>query len=235
MKKTNMYKNMKSNMGNLNPAQVQFRINHFLNNTLSPKLDEIGLFDYVNDEMEQDYNKIEKYAKNYIKCIKVNKTHELFDLIDTIDLSGNSKDDLVMDAFFSKSLDTLISYFQKTKAFNQKCEEYIDNYIIPILSNEEKIIFDINSTDEEIKKKTDDTLTMLSKLVGEKGSLGAYMKFGCIEFDEETYNIINFLYIDNDKIKKEIATSLCNDFITRYDKIDFNNIKDFNTKIFYSL
>lgn len=235
MKKTNMYRNMRNNMGNLNPAQIQFRINHFLNHTLAPKLDEIGLLDYVNDEMETDYNKIEKYAKNYIKSIRINKTHELFNLIETIDLNEDSKDALIMDAFFSKSLDTLISYFEKTKTFNQKCEEYIENYIIPILSKEDKIIFNTNSTDETTKQKTDDTLKIFYKLVGEKGSLGAYMKFGCVEFDEETSNIINFLYIDNDKIKREIATSLCNDFITRYDKIDFNNIKDFNTKTFYSL
>ena len=39
----------------------------------------------------------------------------------------------------------------------------------------------------------------------------------------------------DDKVKKEIAINLCNDFINRYDKIDFTNIKDFNTKTFYSL
>ncbi len=235
MKKTNMYKNIKSNMGNLNPAQIQFRINHFLNNTLAPKLDELGMLDYANNEMEQDYNKIEKYARNYIKSIKINKTHELFDLVETIEFGGDSQETLIMDAFFNKSLDKIISYHKKIKVFNEKCEEYMQKYIIPIISNEEKIVFDVNSTDEEIKKKTDDTLTILAKLVGEKGSLGAYMKFGCIDFDEETDKLINFLYIDDDKVKKEIAINLCNDFINRYDKIDFTNIKDFNTKTFYSL
>lgn len=235
MKKTNMYKNIKTNMGNLTPAQVQFRINHFIQNDYANALDEIGLFDYVNDEMEPDYNKVEKYTRNYIKSIKINKTHELFDLIQTIELGGDSRQTLIMDAFFNKSLDKLIMYVRRIKVFNEKCEEFMQNYIIPILSNEEKIVFDINSTDEEIKKKTDDTLTIISKLVGEKGSLGACMKFGCIDFDEETDKLINFLYIDDDKVKKEIADNLCNDFLSRYDKIDFTNIKDFNSKKFYSL
>lgn len=238
MKKTNIYKNMRTNIGNLTPAQFQFRIHHFIQNELAEALDDAELLDYANDEMEPTYNKIEKYSRNFLKCVCVNnadKLNEVYDYVNNFNFNGDSKQTLIMQAYFDKSTDVFIKYITRIKAFDEKCEEFMQKYIIPILSNEEKIVFDINSTDEEIKKKTDDTLKILSILVGEKGSLGACMKYGYLEFSEEDDKLISFLYIDDEEYKKEIATGLCNDFISRYDKIDFTNIKDFNSKKFYLL
>lgn len=237
MKKSNVYKNMNSNVPPIKKgANVQKQMNYYINNIFIPRLSKLGLFGYVNGvKGERDFNKIEKCANNYIKSIGINRENRLNDIIDNIDLTKSKMENVMTDTFYNNSMDKFVFYVRRMKIFDTKCEEYIQAYIIPILENEEKIVFDINSTDEDIKLKTENTLKIFSILVQEKGSLGAYINFGYIDFDDETSKQINFLYIDEDNVKKEIALNLCNDFITRYDKLDLTNVSNFNSYDFYLL
>ncbi len=237
MKKSNVYKNMNSNVPPMKKGcNVQKQMNYFYNNIFVPKVSKAGLLNYLSSsKSEKDYNKIEEYANNYIKSIGINRENGLNDIIDNVDLTKTKIQNVITDTIYNNSIDKFIFCIKRVKVFNIKCEEYLQTYIIPILENTEKIIFDTNSADEDIKLKTENTLKILSILVKEKGSLSAHMNFSCIDFDDETSKQINFLYIDDDNVKKEIALNLCNDFITRYDKLDLTNVSNFNSYDFYLL
>lgn len=240
MKKANVYKNMRGNqITNKNIINYQRQMTNFIENVLSPKLDEIGLFDYTDDYFEKDQKKIERYANNFIKSINTDnkKQGELSSLLKNINFN---KKDITILQFLNDddALNKTILYIERTKEFNKKCEDFINDYIIPVLnqfSKDNKIIFDMKSKDQQIILNTQKILKILSLLVYEKGSLGAYMKIGCINFEKDFSNEINFLYIDNDEIKKNIAKKLCNDFLERYDKIDMINTDNFTSREFYSL
>lgn len=60
MKKSNVYKNMNSNVPPIKKgANIQKQMNYYINNIFIPRLSKLGLFGYVNGvKGERDFSKI---------------------------------------------------------------------------------------------------------------------------------------------------------------------------------
>jgi len=114
-------------------------------------------------------------------------------------------------------------FIYKIATFDTISKEYLNSYIVPILKNENKIIFDLNSNDEHIKLLTQKTWDLFLKYICEHGSM-AFHNFWVEDNEIEEFKLINnyfnFLFIDDKEIKEYIAKSLCEVFIENYDQID---------------
>ena len=251
MKKVNVYKSMKSNKSNNKGGNSNFDKfrRYFMGFLLPPLLEEENLFDYVNDKFSKDDSKIEEYYQNFLMCCNSKLTEEQQDVAyqTILDVSNNISDNLIENNFplienkCQKMAEVMIKYMKRTKYYNKTCENYINEYIIPILkklNTENKIVFDLDSKDKDIILKTENTLKILSTLVYEIGSMSALSKCGAIEFKPDIYKALEkyyFLYLEDEKIKNDIAQMLCNNFLNGYDKLDLINIDNFNSSDFYSI
>jgi len=173
---------------------------------------------YLRKELEQKYNYLnhQKIMPNMSKL-----SSKVFD----IDDEGKK----ILANQFEELIYKLIS-------FEGKCDEYMKDYIIPILEKEENIIFDISSTDENIQFITQKTLDLFLKYIREQGSMTFHNPMFVDMEDEcerELYNLFNFLYIDNLEVKEYIAKSLCDVFIKNYKKIDLTQKNNTNIRYLY--
>lgn len=109
------------------------------------------------------------------------------------------------------------------ETFEEVCNDFFNTYIVPILKNEKKIIFDLNSSDENTKFLTQKTVDLFLKYLREHGSMAfqafAY-EYAPSEDLDDIYNYFNFLFVDNIEAKKYLAKSLCETFIENYEDID---------------
>lgn len=127
-------------------------------------------------------------------------------------------------------------YIYKLTIFETKCNEFLKDYIIPILEKEETIIFDMSSTDETIQTITQKTLELFLKYIHEHGSM--VFNNNIFEGDncEETElfcNYFKFLYIEDEDMKKTIANLLCEVFVENYKKIDLTQKPNSNIRYLY--
>lgn len=124
-------------------------------------------------------------------------------------------------------------FVYKIATFDTKSKEYLNSYVVPILKNENKIIFNLNSNDEHITLITQKTLDLFLKYIYELGS----MTFHNFLFEDEDNeieefklinNYFNFLFNDDKETNEYIAKSLCEVFIENYDKIDLTEKTNIN-------
>jgi len=251
MKKVNVYKSMKPNKsnnksGNSNLDKARL---YYMKFVFIPKLDEENLIDYCNDKFMKDNKKLENYYQNFLNCCNTKATEEEQDYVYKIvlDFSNNMTDSLIdskipnIENKYQEMAKVDIEHIKRTKDYDKTCENYINDYIVPILkklNDENKIVFDLDSKDEDIILKTENTLKILSILVYELGSMSACFKYNIIEFKPDIYKTLEkyyFLYLEDEKIKNDIAQMLCNNFLNGYDRLDLMNIDDFNSADFYSI
>lgn len=131
---------------------------------------------------------------------------------------------------------TFAEFIYKLTTFETKCNEYLKDYIIPILEQEETIIFDMYSTDENKQTITQKTLELFLKYIHEHGVMtfhNSIFEGQSFEEIEDTFNYFNFLYVDNKETKEMVAKLLCNAFIYNYDSIDLTKKASANIKYLY--
>lgn len=132
----------------------------------------------------------------------------------------------------------VFKFIQKLSFFEQKCNEYLKEYIIPILEKEKSIIFNLSSNDENTKVITQKTLDLFLKYIQEHGSMFAFDAVELCEIEPterilQFSNYFNFLFVDDIEVKKYIANEVCNVFIENYDKIDLTKKPKENIKYLY--
>ena len=136
-----------------------------------------------------------------------------------------------------KMLGNLFAEFiYKLSTFETKCNEYLNDYIIPILEKEDTIIFDMSSTDEITKIITQNTLELFLKYIHEHGAMtfhNSIFEENDFEEIEDLFNYFNFLYIDNIETKEMVAKLLCDTFIYNYNKMDLTKKPSANIKYLY--
>lgn len=131
---------------------------------------------------------------------------------------------------------TFAELIYKVSTFETKSNEYLKEYIIPILEKENKIVFDLSSNDENTKLITQRTLELFLKYIHEQGSMTFHNSiFDGNDFEdiERMYNYYNFLYIDDKEVKEVIANILCKTFIENYNNIDLTQKTNSNIKYLY--
>lgn len=168
--------------------------------------------------------------------------------IDDIDDDTNIENDTDIDLLeFNNNLDeedkifladSICDYLYKTTNFDKKCDEYFNKYVLPLLeekNKKEEIIFDTNSTNENIKTITNNTLKFIKYLIEERASLSLYDTFVKDTEDKDTIDRLNFIYTDNETIQSNLAKSLIELFVSKYNKLDLstNDNLESNVNILY--
>lgn len=124
----------------------------------------------------------------------------------------------------------------KLTTFETKSNEYLNEYIIPILETKKEIVFDLSSTDENVKLITQRTIDLFLKYIHEQGSMtfhNSIFEGNSFEDIEALFNYFNFLYIDEIEMKKTIANLLCEVFVDNYEKIDLTQKPNSNIRYLY--
>lgn len=84
--------------------------------------------------------------------------------------------------------------------------QYLNEYIIPILESKKEIVFDLSSMDENVKLITQRTIDLFLKYIHEQGSMTFHNSIfdgNSFEDIEQLYNYFNFLYIEDEEMKKK--------------------------------
>jgi len=114
--------------------------------------------------------------------------------------------------------------------------QYLNEYIIPILESKKEIVFDLSSMDENVKLITQRTIDLFLKYIHEQGSMTFHNSIfdgNSFEDIEQLYNYFNFLYIEDEEMKKTIANLLCEVFVENYEKIDLTQKPNSNIRYLY--
>lgn len=122
-------------------------------------------------------------------------------------------------------------YLIRVKNYEINLNRYIDEYIIPVLNkyNEEnKIKFELNSNDEEILLITNNTIEITKRAIFENTNMSIMLPFIKNNINEKTINAFDFLFNDNEEIKKEFSNFFCESILNNYEEIDFINVEKFN-------
>lgn len=125
----------------------------------------------------------------------------------------------------------IIDYLTRVKTYEINLNKYIDKYIIPTLNkyNEEnKIKFDLNSNDEEILLITNNIIEITKRAIFENTNMSIMLPFIKNNIDEKTINAFDFLFNDNEEVKKEFSNFFCENILNNYEEIDFINVEKFN-------
>ena len=122
-------------------------------------------------------------------------------------------------------------YLIRIKTYEINLNKYIDKYIKPTLNkhNEEnKIKFDLNSNDEAILLITNNIIEITKRAIFENTNMSIMLPFIKNNIDEKTINAFDFLFNDNEEIKKEFSNFFCESILKNYEEIDFINVEKFN-------
>lgn len=175
---------------------------------------------YIKKDLEQKYNYLnhQKLMPNMTRF-----SSKVFDV--------EEEDKKLLANMFAE-------FIYKLSTFETKCNEYLNDYIIPILEKEETIIFDMSSTDENIQTITQKTLELFLKYIHEHGSMTFHNSIFEGQNPEEIIDMVNyfnFLYVDDIKTKETLAKLLCNVFIFHYNNnnIDLTKKPSANIKYLY--
>lgn len=125
----------------------------------------------------------------------------------------------------------IIDYLTRVKTYEINLNKYIDKYIIPTLNkyNEEnKIKFDLNSNDEEILLITNNIIEITKRAIFENTNMSIMLPFIKNNIDEKTINASDFLFNDNEEVKKDFSNFFCESILNNYEEIDFIKVEKFN-------
>lgn len=178
---------------------------------------------YIRKDLENKYNYL-----NYKKMTPDMTKHssKVFDIDD--------KDKIILSTVY-------VEFIQKLSTFEDKCNNYIKEYIVPILEKEKKIIFDLKSNDEHIKLITDNTYNLFLKYIHEHGSMAFHNEIFS-DFTKEDlengiasymYKYYNFIFFNDEEINNVIAKGLCETFINNYEQIDLTKKPSSNIRWLY--
>lgn len=219
---TNELKNISSvkKIKDINKEKNDFYINY-----LKPKLDEQNI--ELNDKIDY-YEKLKECNELGIEIFEMfNKKNWLmkfiFSLISHFDYK---KDEEPKEVELNKEQKELVateiaSFIKKANEFDIKCNEYMEEYMIPRLNKlakNKKIIFDRTSNDERIKLITLNTEKKFMKNIKLRAVLIFYT--GMLDKEDKEYmDSINFVFNNNVELKKEFANGIINTFIERYSSL----------------
>lgn len=223
---TNELKNISSvkKLKDINKEKNDFYINY-----LKPKLDE------QNIELDAKVDYFKKLEECNELCIEVFERFSkknwamkfLLSFLSLFDRKKGEEPEGVELSVEQKELAAteIASFIKMSNEFDTKCNEYMEEYIIPKLNElakNTKIIFDRNSNDERVKLITLNTEKKFMKNIKLSAVLVFYTRLADKE-DKDWFDSVNFVYNDNIEQKKEFANEITNTFVERYDNLTLDD------------
>lgn len=201
-------------------------------NSLGLITEKQNIEDIDDETYEEDIEEDEMFEDEEIKELKklgiIGSSKEDFSyMLQDEEIGFLGKDKKIKKQLANKICDYLI----RTRTYELNLNKYVEEYIIPILSKyneEEKIKFDLNSNDKELLMISNNTIELAKRIIFENTNMSIILPFIKNELDEEIINACNFLFNDDEKVKKDFSNYLIKDILDNYDKIDFKNVEKFN-------
>lgn len=106
-------------------------------------------------------------------------------------------------------IDRVNIYVYKVYIYEEECQKYFDEYLLPLLENSKDIKFD--TTSKKFIKLKEKAL----QLVKCNASMGTSIEFLKMENFRDTYGDIDFLYNDDKEIKERVAKSLYDELLKK--------------------
>ena len=179
-------------------------------------INELGLIDEkIEITKETDFEDFDININNYSYMLQE----------DEIGFLG--KDKKIKKQVANKTIDYLIRRFM----YLNKMEKYIEDYIIPTLNiynDENKITFNLNSTDEKELLISNTIIEIAKQTICHNTSISIMIPFLKYDMTDEEINFQNFLFSDLEDNKKEFANFFCESILNNYKDFDFTNVKKFD-------
>lgn len=144
--------------------------------------------------MPKDYN-MQKGAKSFFAEFKK--------------VSVGVKEKVICGNVDNQVIDRVRIYVYKIYTYEDECQKYFDEYLLPLLENSKDIKFD-NTSKKFIKLKE-----KALQLVKCNVSMGTSIEFMKLENFRDTYGDIDFLYNDDKEIKERVAKSLYDELLKK--------------------
>ena len=231
----------------LTNKQYTKEITEFKEMYVEPFLKEKNITDINITEIFEKYNTINQYTLRFIdrwlngyirKRLEKSYNYLNHQKITPGILNYNSKkifEDEEEKKIIAKMICELI---YKVYCFDDKCNNFLQTYIVPLLENETTIVFDLNSDDEKIKLITNNTMELFLRYIKELGSMtfrNAIFLGTDKNETEPLFNYFNFLFIDDEEQNKYIANALISTFVNEYKKMDLTKKPRENIKYLYEV
>ena len=179
-------------------------------------INELGLIDEkIEITKETDFEDFDININNYSYMLQE----------DEIGFLG--KDKKIKKQVANKTIDYLIRRFM----YLNKMEKYIKDYIIPMLNkynNENKITFNLNSTDEKELLISNNIIEIAKQTICHNTSISIMIPFLKYDMTDEEINFHDFLFSYLEDNKREFANFFCESLLTEYKDFDFTNVKKFD-------
>lgn len=179
-------------------------------------INELGLIDEkIEITKETDFEDFDININNYSYILQE----------DEIGFLG--KDKKIKKQVANKTIDYLIRRFM----YLNKMEKYIEDYIIPMLNkynNENKITFNLNSTNEKELLISNSIIEIAKQTICHNTGISIMLSFLKYDMTNEEINFHDFLFSDLEDNKKEFANFFCENLLTEYKDFDFTNVKKFD-------
>lgn len=201
-------------------------------NSLGLITEKQNIEDIDDETYEEDIEEDEIFEDEEIKELKklgiIGSSKEDFSyMLQDEEIGFLGKDKKIKKQLANKICDYLI----RTRTYELNLNKYVEEYIIPILSEyneEEKIKFDLNSNDKELLMISNNTIELAKRIIFENTNMSIILPFIKNELEEEIITACNFLFNDDKETKKDFSNYLIKDILDNYDKIDFKNVEKFN-------
>ena len=201
-------------------------------NSLGLITEKQNIEDIDDETYEEDIEEDEMFEDEEIKELKklgiIGSSKEDFSyMLQDEEIGFLGKDKKIKKQLSNKICDYLI----RTRTYELNLNKYVEEYIIPILSEyneEEKIKFDLNSNDKELLMISNNTIELAKRIIFENTNMSIILPFIKNELEEEIITACNFLFNDDKETKKDFSNYLIKDILDNYDKIDFKNVEKFN-------
>lgn len=230
MKSINLLKKLEEEQTNKTKAKNELskdeqylkQVYNFIDNFVMKKLHKL-----VVDNIISTKDEIRNQATNIaIELNTINETNtKEFHLISKEEIGFiESKEKKVKTSVGNR----ISEYLIRNYSYEKIVDNYIERYIVPMLkrlSNEDKIVFDLTSTDKEIKLITDNSLMLVKKFIYDDTYETITLPLKKLCYSEEELFDYEFLFNDNQERKDKYNSTIEEVFEYHYDKQFLKNMK----------
>mgnify|MGYP003292778827 CR=1 FL=1 len=215
---------MRRNLGKENYMASVYK---FIDDYIKPRLEK--LYSSNNNDFEnfKQLKQLEIFTTHLVNDLGLMTDDEEYSMLNKDEIDFLGKDKKIKTQVANK----ICEYIDRRLNYVSNLEAYVDKYIVPLfkqLSDEKKITFDLGSSNDDVILISNNLVELAKKGVCENTYMSMAFPFTKNNYDEETLRHLDFLYSDDEDIKKEFATYLCNSFVENYNNLDLKNVERFN-------